>query len=224
VTQLTWELVLGSVIIIAFFALVGEGVSRLIRRAGEKAGFKETTLGGIRDATRAIWIVLAVVGVAYYAHLFSELSVLAVSTVGGLIVSLALQATLSNVIAGLFMLEDGTLRVGEQITFSSINGTVVRVTLRTTWILTDKGSIASISNSNLMSGPLIISSGTPRLLHKYHLEHLLPVAQSLQKPSQTPPAVGNQVTAAKDGEKDDKKSLDKRSRKSSEKSPEPTES
>ncbi|MGC2289585.1 MAG: mechanosensitive ion channel family protein [Thermoplasmata archaeon] len=183
-----WQLVLGSVLIVAFFALVGEGASNLIRRAGKRAGAKESTLVGIRDATRTIWIVLAIVGVAYYADLASELSVLVVSTVGGLILSLALQATLSNVIAGLFMFEDGTLRVGDEITYSSVKGKVVRITLRTSWIMTEKGNIAVVSNSNLMGGPLTNYTATGRLVRKYQLEGAVPT----QKPAEAVPEKGSE--------------------------------
>jgi small conductance mechanosensitive channel len=174
VTGFTWQLVLGSVLIVAFFALIGEAASRAIRRFGRRAGIRETTLVGIRDATRAVWIVLAIIGIAFYTDLASDLTVLAVSTVGGLIVSLSLQATLSNVIAGLFMLEDGTLRVGDEITYSSQRGKVIRITLRTTWIMTEKGTIVVVSNSNLMGGPLTVHTATNRLVTRFHLEGLVP--------------------------------------------------
>ena len=169
-----WELISGSVVIVASFAVVGEGLSRIVRRVGKRAGLKDLTLVTIRDVIRGIWIVLSVVGVAYYTDLTSYLTVLAVSTIGGLVVSLALQATLSNVIAGLFMIEDGTLRVGDEVTYSGIKGKVIRIALRTSWILTEAGSIVVISNSNLMSGPLTLHSGVPRIVSRYHLDGLMP--------------------------------------------------
>jgi small-conductance mechanosensitive channel len=174
VTSIPWNLILGSIVIVGVVALIGEGASRLLRTAGRRAGIKETTLVVIRDTSRGIWVVIAVVGVADYTHLASELSLLVVSTVGGLILSLALQATLSNVIAGLFMLNDGTLRVGDEITYSSVKGKVVRITLRTSWIATDKGTIAVVSNSNLLGGPLINQTATTRLVRRHSLEALMP--------------------------------------------------
>jgi small-conductance mechanosensitive channel len=164
-----WASIIGAALIIVFFALFGEGASRLIRRLGKLAGLRETALGVIRDSVRAIWIVLAVVGVAYYIHVASELTVVAFSTVGGLIVSLALQATLSNVIAGLFLLGDGTLRLDDDITYSGVTGRVVRITLRTTWVMTNQGEIAAIANSQLMNGPLVNRTASTRLVNRYHL-------------------------------------------------------
>jgi len=166
----SWVEVLGSVLIVALIALVGEGSARLIRQIGMRAGVKGSALVIVRDVARAIWIVVAIVGVAFYTNLASHLTILALSTVGGLILSLALQATLSNVIAGLLMLQDGTLRVGDEITYSGVKGRVVRITLRTSWIMTMKGDLTVVSNSNLMGGPLTIHTATTRLVPKYHLE------------------------------------------------------
>jgi small-conductance mechanosensitive channel len=173
VIVITWVSVLTCAAIVAFLGLLGEGLSRILRRVGRRAGVKETTLITFRDVIRVIWIALAVVGVAFELNLTSDLTVLAVSTVGGLIVSLALQATLSNVIAGLFMLEDGTLRVGDEVTYSGIKGKIIRIALRTTWILTEKGVIVVVSNSNLMGGPLTIHTATSRLASRYSLRGIV---------------------------------------------------
>jgi small-conductance mechanosensitive channel len=208
---LTVESVIGSAVIVGALALLGEGSSRIIRRFGKRAGVRETTLITIRDVSRVIWVILAVVGVAFYTGLASDLTVLAVSTVGGLILSLALQATLSNVIAGIFMLEDGTLRVGDEVTYSGIKGTVVRIALRTTWIINEKGVIVAISNSNLMSGPLTIHTATTRLVPKYHLEGLVQQVTTPEGVSAKP----EQKAAESRVGKTDGKDVDKRLRKDS---------
>jgi small-conductance mechanosensitive channel len=213
---LTVESVVGSAVIIAVLALLFEGGSRVIRRFGKRAGLRETTLISIRDISRAIWVVLAIVGVAFYTGLTSDLTVLAVSTVGGLILSLALQATLSNVIAGIFMFEDGTLRVGDEVTYSGIKGTVVRIALRTTWIITEMGVIVAVSNSNLMGGPLTIHTATTRLVPKYHLEGLVQKITTREVGSEKP---GEKAAVPGPG-KSDGKVPDKRTRKDSHEAPE----
>jgi small-conductance mechanosensitive channel len=224
VTAITWQLVLGSALIVAFFALLGEALSRVIRRLGKRAGLKDVTLVTIRDATRGIWIVLAIVGVAFYTKLASDLTVLALSTVGGLILSLALQATLSNVVAGLFMLEDGTLRVDDEITYSGISGRIIRIALRTSWIMTEKGDIVAVSNSNLMGGPLTLRTGTHRLVSRYRLESLVP---SQPKPDASPeraPAQGASLVLTKTPDEATGKASEKGDRKSSKKEPGENES
>jgi small-conductance mechanosensitive channel len=196
VVLLTPESITGSVLIVVVAALLGEGGYHLIRRVGKRAGLKDLALATIRDVTRVIWIVLAIFGVAFELNLASDLTVLAASTIGGLILSLALQATLSNVIAGLFMLEDGTLRVGDEVTFSGVKGKVVRITLRTTWIASEKGPIAVVSNSNLMGGPLIVHSATTRLVKRHGLETVIPPAP----PPAVPPIQGPEPAPEKGSE------------------------
>jgi small-conductance mechanosensitive channel len=220
VTAITWQLVLGSALIVAFLALLGEAMSRIVRRLGKRAGLKDVTLVTIRDATRAIWIVLAIVGVAFYTKLASDLTVLAVSTVGGLILSLALQATLSNVIAGLFMLEDGTLRVDDEITYSGITGRVIRIALRTSWIMTEKGDIVTVSNSNLMGGPLTIHTGTHRLVAKYRLESLVPSQPKSEAPAETASGKSSGAAPSQTPDQGKAKTSEKRVRKSTAKDPE----
>ncbi len=164
-----WDVYVEAAAIVVAFGLAGEGLSRLVQGVGRRAGVRDTTVLWTRDTIRIIWIILAVVGVAYVTGLASEITVLAVSTIGGLVISLALQATLTNVIAGIFLLEDGTLRLGDDITYSSISGRVIRITLRTSWIMTDKGVIAAVANSQLMNGPLVNRTATGRLVARYHL-------------------------------------------------------
>ena len=164
-----WSEVLTVVLTVAVIAVIGEGLSRVIRRVGHRAGVREGTLSLIRDIIRAIWVVVAVIGVTYESHLASELTVVAVSTVGGLIVSLALQATISNFIAGMLLIQGGTLRLGDDITYSSVRGKVVRIALLTSWIMTDDGVIAAVANSQLMNGPLINRTATGRLSSRYYV-------------------------------------------------------
>ncbi|MDA4118901.1 MAG: mechanosensitive ion channel family protein, partial [Thaumarchaeota archaeon] len=82
-------------------------------------------------------------------------------------ISLALQTTLSNVISGILLFNDGVIRLDDTIEYSSTRGTVVRVGLRNTWIKTEEGTIAVVSNSSLSSGPLVNRSATERLNRKY---------------------------------------------------------
>ena len=93
-------------------------------------------------------------------------SALTISGLVTLAVSLALQNTLSNMIAGILLFQDNTLRIGDLIQYSGIRGRVVRVWLRTTWVQTDDGNIAIISNSTLSAGPWINFTATERLTRK----------------------------------------------------------
>ena len=95
---------------------------------------------------------------------FSDLSGIA-----GLAISLALQNTLSNIISGILILSDGVLRLHDSIEYSGVKGKVVKIGLRATWVKTDSGDIAIISNNYLANGPLVNFTARERLERKLSL-------------------------------------------------------
>jgi small conductance mechanosensitive channel len=139
-------------------------LSRLVRRAGAHAGLARS----IREGFTLIWITLAAVGILSLAGVASEFSFLTVSGIMGLTVSLALQNTLSNIISGVLLLSDGVLRLDDSVEYSGVKGVVVKIGLRATWVKTDKGDIAVISNNYLVNGPLVNHAATQRLERKLH--------------------------------------------------------
>jgi small-conductance mechanosensitive channel len=74
---------------------------------------------------------------------------------------------LGNIIAGFLLLEDRMLRMNDTITIGGVTGRVVRIGLVTVWIRMDDGSLAAMSNSTLLSGPMINRSARDRLKGEY---------------------------------------------------------
>jgi small conductance mechanosensitive channel len=130
--------------------------------------------GGTPGQVRGVRIAISVIGFVVAAVIFfsafgpvSAISSLTVSAVLGLAATLALQTTISNVIAGFILLRDRVLRLDDTVTIGGITGRVVRIGLVTSWLRLDDGSLASVSNSNLLSGPLINRSAKDRLGGEY---------------------------------------------------------
>ncbi len=140
------------------------GLSRLVRRAGAHAGLARS----IREGFTLIWITLTGVGILSVTGIASQFSFLTISGIVGLTVSLALQNTLSNIISGVLLLSDGVLRLDDSVEYSGVKGVVVKIGLRATWVKTDKGDIAVISNNYLVNGPLVNHTATKRLERKLH--------------------------------------------------------
>ena len=140
------------------------GLSRLVRRAGGHAGLARS----IREGFTLVWITLAGVGILSVIGVASEFSFLTISGIVGLAVSLALQNTLSNIISGVLLLSDGVLRLDDSVEYSGVKGVVVKIGLRATWVKTDRGDIAVISNNYLVNGPLVNHTATQRLERKLH--------------------------------------------------------
>ncbi|TMI18005.1 mechanosensitive ion channel [Candidatus Bathyarchaeota archaeon] len=155
---------IGSVTVL--WAIVGELFRRGLTAIAKRAGASKQLVRNIRDGVRIAWIVVAVAAVLVVTGIASEFQALTVTGLAGLTISLALQTTLSNIIAGVLLFSDKTLRLNDVISYSGIKGIVVRVGLRSTLIRTQEGNIAIIGNSTLMSGPFINYTAEERLVGK----------------------------------------------------------
>jgi small conductance mechanosensitive channel len=152
------------VIFMATTAIIGFLVIRIINRIAKRAGASPAVLHDIRDVVVVIVIGVIIAGVARATGATSEFTTLTVSGVAGLAVSLALQSTLSNIISGILLFHDGVLKLGDEIEYSGIRGTVERIALRNSWVKTKEGEIVVISNTSLASGPLTNYTAKDRLL------------------------------------------------------------
>jgi len=163
ILELTIYVAVGTAVTV----LIEEGISRVIRRAAEKAGAKPVVVRDFRTAMRVIAVLLIVTMILSLTGLASEFEAIAISGISALAVTLALQSTLSNIFSGMLLILDGAIHLNDIVEYGSVKGKVVRLALRNTWIKMDSGSIAVISNSVLAGGPLINHSATERLSRKY---------------------------------------------------------
>jgi small-conductance mechanosensitive channel len=152
-----------SVIIIVIL----EALSYVVKKAAKAAGAAPVVLRDIGVSARIVEIILIAIAITRLTGFTSDITTLTVSGIGALAVSLALQTTLSNIISGMLLLSDGVVHLGDRIEYSGVKGEVVRLALRNTWIKSDEGSIAVVSNTSLSNGPLINHSGVERLKKKY---------------------------------------------------------
>ena len=159
-------LVVGSTAIILGSFLVMQILIRVIGGAARRAGARPSLIRTTRDLLIIVWAVLAVSSVASFTGLATLFTTLTISGIAGLAVSLALQSTLSNIISGILMFTDGTVHVGDIVSYGGMKGEVIRLSLRNTWIKTEQGNVAVIGNSTLMAGPVVNISGTERLMKK----------------------------------------------------------
>lgn len=147
-------------------AIVGELFRRGLTALAKRAGASRDVIRDIRYGVRIAWIVIVVAIVLIVTGIASEFQALTVTGLAGLAISLALQTTLSNILAGVLLFSDKTLRLHDVISYGEIKGTIIRVGLRSTWIRTQEGNIAIIGNSTLMNGPFINYTAEERLVGK----------------------------------------------------------
>jgi small-conductance mechanosensitive channel len=154
---------------VATIVIVGLGLfgarwaaTRLLERGATPASVR-----GVRISITVLALAIAGAAVFILIGPISVVSGLTFSAIIGLAATLALQTTLGNIVAGFILLQDRTLRMNDVITVGSITGRVVRIGLVTVWLRLDDGNVASMSNSTLLSGPMINRSAKDRLKGEY---------------------------------------------------------
>ena len=105
----------------------------------------------LRLARRAIDGLILFTGLLFTLHHFgiNLTATLAGLGVGGIAIALAAQKTLENVIAGVSLIVDHAVRVGDFLNFGDIQGTVVEVGLRSTRIRTVDRALVSFPNGQI---------------------------------------------------------------------------
>lgn len=111
--------------------------------------------------SRAVTLLALVVNIFHYVvlffYLYTLLSIIGVPVgtlvAGAGIISIAVglgaQGLVSDIVNGLFILLDGQLDVGDQVTIQNINGKVTEIGLRSTQVLSDEGTTNYIPNRSI---------------------------------------------------------------------------
>ena len=159
-------LIIDLALTVAGFWLLGEALIRIIVPAAKRAGLAPAQLIHIKDWIRLISTVLIIGAVVRLTGLASEFTTLTVSGFIAIAFSLTLQATLTNIIAGIMVLLDNTLRLNDEIQYGMSRGRVSKIGLRNCWITTPEGHIVIISNNLIANGPLTNFTATDRLQKK----------------------------------------------------------
>ncbi len=148
-------------------AVAGILLSEWAGNFAKKHGWPPLRVRSLRVVITVVWVGIVIVGIAATVSSYSFLSALTVSAVAGIAVTLALQTTLQNIIAGFILIRRHFLRLGDSVQFSGVKGTIVSMGMIDVVIRTDTGALAMVSNANLLSGPLINFTATTRLAGEY---------------------------------------------------------
>ncbi len=148
-------------------AAVGIFLSGWAGNFAKRRGSSPLVVRTLRVVITIVWVAIVVAETAAILGTFSILSALTVSAVAGIAVTLALQTTLQNILAGFILIRQRFLHIGDSIQFSGVKGTVVSIGLVEVVVRTDGGALAMMSNANLLSGPLINFTAAQRLAGEY---------------------------------------------------------
>jgi small conductance mechanosensitive channel len=159
---------------LALFVVISLIISLIIIKSlSDTAKRSQLPKSSVQDVQRevlALWFVLTVIWILQGLGYTSLISSLTLSGIIGIGITLALQSTLSNFLFGVWLLRDNVLRLGDNIRIMSLEGTVIKLGFRSTWLKTTEGHIVIMSNSTLYNGPFTNSTATERLSKKFENE------------------------------------------------------
>ncbi len=167
---MSWADYLPAITAIAGIAAVAIGgffLARWATRRLRERGAQPHLVRATRIAITASAGVLIVLILYFAFGAPPEVSGLTVSALLVLAITVALQTTIANLIAGVILFQNRVLRLHDTIQIGLVRGRVVQLGLVSTWVRLEDGSVASISNSTLLNGPLINSSAAERLKGEY---------------------------------------------------------
>ena len=149
---------------LAGFWLISQLLVHVVTAAANRAGVAQGQVRLIKEGIRSVFAVFTIIIVVDISGLTSDITTITISAIAAIVLSLGLQATLSNVISGFLVLLDNTLRVNDSIEYGGIKGGVVKIGLRNVWVKTADGNLVIISNSQIANGPLTNYTASERLL------------------------------------------------------------
>ncbi len=153
------------------------GFIRLIKEKSDK----EINDNATKILVRVIKVLIYIVAIfIVFAEIGYDLSGLVTGLgLGSVVVTLAAQDTIKNLLGGIMIFMDRPFMVGEYIKFGTYQGTVEDMTLRSTRIRTSDNSIVQIPNSLISSDSVTNLSKIQR--RYYNLRLHLPLDTKLEK-------------------------------------------
>ena len=143
-----------STVILAIICIVAVKVLlHLLDRFLKKGKVEKTLHAFIRTGVRILLIFLAVLIIASQLG-FNVTSLVALLSVAGLAVSLAVQSSLANLAGGIQILASKPFKVGDYIDAAGINGTVLEINMIHTKLRTPDSKVIFVPNSDLAAAKL----------------------------------------------------------------------
>ena len=179
------DLTPGDVIRVAAMVFVGMLVIRLLMRMADRLLDRSKSLADIKVYIRSalrifLWFLLALMLAGTLD--VDVTSVIAMLSVAGLAVSLALQNTLANLAGGLVLLVAKPFAVGDYVEADGISGTIAAIDLAYTTFVTPDNKEIFVPNSQLSAAKIVNYNalGKRRMDLKFTASYDAPTAQVRQ--------------------------------------------
>ena len=145
---------LQSAVFLLLLSMLTARVRRLLY-----ARLRQTAMGDARSYMLARFASMSVFGIGLLAGLeITGLNLNTLAIIGGTLgvgVGFGLQTIVSNWVAGLVLLIEQPIRIGDVIAVQSLNGVIIRIGGRSTWLRTYDDEVVIIPNSDLTNHKVV---------------------------------------------------------------------
>ena len=176
------ELTLWSLLRVAAIVLIGWLAIRVLMKMADRLLERSKSLAAIKAYIRSalrifLWFLLALMLAGTLG--IEVTSIIAMLSVVGLAVSLALQNTLSNLAGGLVLLAAKPFAVGDYVEADGVSGSIAAVDLAYTTFITPDNKEIFVPNSQLSTAKIINYNvlGKRRMDMKFNAAYSMPTAQ-----------------------------------------------
>lgn len=149
---LSWKFIGPIVYIILGFiiySLIVKIINNIkIRRKGKNHKKEDTVINLIKNIFKYL-IIIIVILMSLELYGINTSSILTSLGIVGVVVGLAFQDTIKNMLAGILIIFDNRYNVGDFVKINDFTGTVVNLGLQTTKLQAYTGEMFTISNSNI---------------------------------------------------------------------------
>ncbi len=154
-TDITLFRVTGLIVILAFFWWFSSATERVLRqlaRRGNVVKFSDSAVFSLTRIVRyLVWIIGSLVGLAYLGIDLASLAI--VGGAMGVGIGFGLQNIFSNLVSGIIILLEKTLKVGDFVDLQSgVVGKVTEIGLRYTRVTTNDNVDVIVPNSEFING------------------------------------------------------------------------
>lgn len=159
---------IGAALVLTLFFVIWKVLERSLNVLARRIKLDPTLFSFIQSASRAVILVLGFLTAAKQLG-FDITSILTSLGVAGLTVGFAARDALSNIISGIFIFWDRPFVLGDLIELNGQYGTVEKITLRSTRVVTPDGKMLAIPNSEVINSTVASYTNFPHLRLDIHV-------------------------------------------------------
>lgn len=173
---ITWRKLLYTILIIIACAVVIKIIMSLVERAIKRIGVERSLHTFIKSVARILLWFIAIATVLGFLGV-DVTSLIAIFSVAGLAISLAIQGTLSNLAGGIMILVSKPFKVGDYIEAGGMGGTVADIGLVYTRMKTFDNKLTFVPNGEIAKEKITnyTSQETRRVDLKFNTSYDAPV-------------------------------------------------